>query len=191
MLIIIIIIAFFFVKSYFSEATLSIILAKSKIISKKYIESIISTEIINDNSDLFYESVSENGLTHASFDVNKANLIVNKTMKKLNVISDTFNEECQFEVEVPINYLLTTSSYFLSDVTLKVDCSSLLTYDVKLVSDVKEYGINSSLVSLFLAININYQVIIPFIYQDVSNYIEIPLVLEVINGSIPDVLFNY
>ncbi len=190
MLILLIVVALFFVKSYFSEATLSLILAKSKDVSKKYIESILTTEIINE-SDLFYESVSENGLTHASFDVNEANLIVSKTMKKLNYIADNFNEDCQFEIEVPINYLLTKSSYFLSDVTLKVDCSSLLTYDVNLVSDVKEYGINSSLVSLSLAINIDYQIIIPFIYKDVSNYIEIPLVLEVINGSVPDVLFNY
>lgn len=186
-----IVVALFFVKSYFSEATYAIIIAKSKDISKKYIETIISTEIATDNSDLFYESVSENGLTHASFDINKANIIVSKTMKKLSFIANNFNEECRFDVEVPINYLLTSSSYFLSDVTLKVDCSSLLTYDVNLVSDVKEYGINSSLVSLSLAINIDYQIIIPFIFKDVSNFIEIPLVLEVINGSVPDVLFNY
>lgn len=183
--------ALFFVKSYFSEATLSTILAKSKVVSAKYIESIISTEIVSEDSKLFYESVSEDGLTHASFDVNKANLIVSKTMKKLGVVADNFNEDCRFDIEVPINYLLSQSSYFLSDVTLKVDCSSLLLYDVKLVSDIKEYGINSSLVSLSLAINIGYQIIIPFIYKDVSNYIEIPLVLEIINGRVPDVLFNY
>lgn len=191
MLIILIVVAIFFVKSYFSEATLSTILAKSKIVTQKYVEGIISNEIVSSDTDLFYESVSENGLMYASFDTNKANLIVSKTMRKLNLISEDFNEECRFDIEVPINYLLTSSSYFLSDVTLKVDCSSLLLYDVKLVTNIKEYGINSSLVSLSLAIDISYQIMIPFIYKDVSNYIEVPLVLEVINGKVPEVLFNY
>ena len=190
-LIILLIFALFFVKSYFSEATTATILAKSKIVSAKYIESIISTEISTSDSKLFYENVTSSGLTHASFDVNKANLIVSKTMKKLGKIADDFNEDCNFDIEVPINYLLMSSSYFLSDVTLKVDCSSLLFYDVKLVSNIKEYGINSSLVSLSLAVSIDYQIIIPFIYKDVSNYIEIPLVLEVINGIVPEVLFTY
>lgn len=183
--------ALFFVKSYFSEATLQSILAKSQIVSRKYIESIISTEIVKEDSDFFYETVSDSGLTHASFDVNKANLIVSKTMKRLANISDTFNEECRFDIEIPINYLLMSSSYFLSDVTLLVDCSSLMLYDVKLVPNVKEYGINSSLVSLSLGINISYQIMVPFIYKDVSNYIEVPLALEIINGRVPDVLFNY
>ena len=155
--VIILIFALFFIKSYFSEATESLILTRSKIVSSKYLESVIATEIANNDTKLFYQNVSSDGVSHASFDINKANSIVNNVMKKMRKISEDFNEECTFEIEVPINYLFMSSSYFLSKVTLNVLCSSLLSYDVNLVSDVKEYGINSSLVSLNLKIDINYQ----------------------------------
>lgn len=178
-------------KSYFSEATSATILAKSKIVSAKYIESILSSEITSNNNKFFYENVNSDGVINASFDVNMANIIVSKTMKKLSKIADDFNEDCSFDIEVPINYLFMSSSYFLSNVKVKVDCSSLLSYDVRLVSDVKEYGINSSLITLFLNVEIDYQVIIPFVYKDVSNFIQIPLAIEIINGKVPEMLFTY
>ena len=73
--VIILIFALFFIKSYFSEATESLILTKSKIVSSKYLESVIATEIANNDTKLFYQNVSSDGVSHASFDINKANSI--------------------------------------------------------------------------------------------------------------------
>jgi hypothetical protein len=178
-------------KGYFSDATQAMILTKAKIVSAKYIENILVDEVNIEKYNLFYQSVNDKGVVSASFDVGKANLIVGKTMNSLSKIANRFNENCNFDIEIPVNYLFMPSSYFLSNVKMKVDCSSLLFYEVKLVSDIKEYGINSSLVSLSLSVNIGYQIMIPFIYKDISNYIEIPLALEIINGDVPDVLFSY
>ena len=191
MLFILIIVFSLFLKGYFSNATEAMILAKSKIISAKYIETLIVDEVNIENCNFFYQNVSNEGVVSASFDVNKANLVVGKVMNRLSKLATKFNENCAFDIEIPVNYLFMPSSYFLSNVKMKVDCSSLLYYEVKLVSDVSEYGINSSLVSLSLAISINYQVMIPFIYKDVSNHVEIPLALEIINGEVPEVLFSY
>ena len=191
MLFILIIVAALFLRGYFSKATEAMILAKAKIVSAKYIENILVDEVNDEEYKFFYQSVTNNGVIAASFDVNKANLIVGKVMNRLSKIASEFNENCTFDIEIPVNYLFMPSSYLMSSVKMQVDCSSLLFYETKLVSKVEEYGINSSLVSLSLAVNINYQIIIPFIYKDVSNYIEIPLSLEIINGDVPDVLFSY
>lgn len=180
-----------FFRGYFSSAVKSVIVTKSKIISQQYIERIIKEEINGLDKELFYENVGENGLVYASFDVNKANIILSNVISSLNKSVQEFNDDCSFEVSIPFSYFFMASSYILPDLKVDVNCSSLLYYEAKLVSDVLEYGINSSLVSLNILININYQVMVPFMYNDISNVIEIPLVLEVINGEVPEVLFSY
>jgi hypothetical protein len=176
---------------YFSEAVKTVVVTKAKNVGAKYITDIIGEEINTKEIKLFYEKVSNDGVIQASFDVNKANIILNDVRSKLDDLVETFNNDCDFKVDIPVNYLFIPSSYFLSNVTLDVDCSNIISYEAKLVSDIKEYGINSSLVSLIVAIDIKYQVVIPFIYSDIISYVEIPLALEIINGEVPDVLFKY
>jgi hypothetical protein len=176
---------------YFSEAVKTVVVTKAKNVGSKYVTDIIGEEINTKEIKLFYEKVSNDGVIQASFDVNKANIILNDVRSKLDNLVETFNNDCDFKVDIPVNYLFIPSSYFLSNVTLDVDCSNIISYEAKLVSDIKEYGINSSLVSLVVAIDIKYQVVIPFIYSDIISYVEIPLALEIINGEVPDVLFKY
>ena len=176
---------------YFSEGVTKIITTKAKIKSQEYIGMVIQEEIITNEVDLFYDSVSTDGVIVSSFNVNKANKILSDVMNKLKDISKDFNKEGSFEVSVPVSYLFIPSSYIFSNIKLDVQTSNLLSYDVQLKSDVKEYGINSSLVSLTLVIDISYQVIVPLMLEVVDNKVEIPLALEIINGKVPEVLFSY
>ena len=77
------------------------------------------------------------------------------------------------------------------EIKLNVQTSSILYYDAKIKTDVKEYGINSSLVTLSIQIEISYQVIVPLMYEVVENYIDVPLCIEIINGKVPEGLFSY
>ena len=179
-----------FLCGYFSEAVINIINVKSKIASQTYIEEILKEEILVEEVDLFYKTVTEDGVIASSFDVNKANLLLSKTMSKMRKISKEF-EENEFVVMVPASYLFIPSAYFLPNLKLNVATSTLLYYDVSLKTDIREYGINSSLVSLILKVDIKYQVIVPLMVQMVDNSIEIPLSLEIINGEVPQVLLSY
>ena len=165
-------------------------MTKAKITSQEYIGAIIKEEVVNKDLDLFYDSVSTDGVIISSFNVNKANQILSDVMNKLKNISEEFNSNGSFDVMVPVSYLFIPSSYILSNIKLNVETSNLLYYDVKLKADVEEYGINSSLVSLKLVIDISYQVIVPLMLEIVDNSIEVPLALEVINGKVPSVLLK-
>ena len=125
-----------------------------------------------------------------SFDVNKANLVLANTRSKLERISGEFNENNNFSVYVPVSYLFIPTSYILPNIKLNVETSSLLYYEAKLKTEIKEYGINSSMVSLILTVDIKYQVTVPLMYEIVDNSIDIPLAIEVISGKIPEVLLN-
>ena len=189
-LIILFMISLFFC-GYFSESVTQIIITKAKITSQEYIGEILIEDITNKEVDLFYDSVSNDGVVMSSFNVNKANQILSDVMNKLKHISKDFNEDGSFTVDIPVSYLFIPSSYLFPNIKVNVETSNLLYYDVKLKSDVKEYGINSSLVSLYLVVDISYQVVVPMMLEIVDNTIEVPLAMEVINGKVPDVLFSY
>lgn len=189
-LIILLMISLFF-NGYFSESVTDIIVTKAKITSQEYIGEILEEEIASKEIDLFYDSVSTDGVVISSFNVNKANQILNDVMRKLKDISNDFNQKGSFEVDIPVSYLFIPSSYLFPNVKVNVETSNLLYYDVKFKSDVSEYGINSSLVSLSLVIDIKYQVVVPLMIEIIDNSIEVPLALEIINGKVPEGLFSY
>ena len=180
-----------FFRGYFSDSVKQLIVTKSKITSQEYIGEILNKEIADKELELFYDSVSTDGVVISSFDVNKANQILSDVMNRLNVISRDFNKDGSFDVDIPVSYLFIPSSYLFPNLKMNVETSNLLYYNCQLKSAVEEYGINSSLVSLTLVIDISYQVIVPMMFEVVNNTIEVPLALEIINGKVPEVLFSY
>ena len=180
-----------FFRGYFSEGVVKIITTKAKLSSQEYIGRVLEEEIVEKDYKLFYDSVSTDGVVITSFDVNKANILLSDTMRLLKEISNEFNEETSFKVDVPISYIFTNAAYFFPSIKLNVETSTLLFYEANLKTDVKEYGFNSSIVSLFLSVDIRYQVIVPLMFEVVDNTIDIPLSIEVINGKIPDVLLGF
>ena len=180
-----------FFRGYFSDSVKQLIVTKSKITSQEYIGEILNKEIADKELELFYDSVSTDGVVISSFDVNKANQILSDVMNRLNVISRDFNKDGSFDVDIPVSYLFIPSSYLFPNLKMNVETSNLLYYNCQLKSAVEEYGINSSLVSLTLVIDISYQVIVPMMFEVVNNTIEVPLALEIINCKVPEVLFSY
>lgn len=180
-----------FFRGYFSEGVVKIITTQAKLSSQEYIGRILEEEITSKEYKLFYDSVSTDGVVITSFDVNKAHVLLSNTMSVLKEIANEFNQESSFKVDIPISYLFINTAYLLPSIKLNVETSSLLFYNASLKTDVKEYGFNSSLVSLILSVDIKYQVIVPLMFEVVDNTIDIPLSIEVINGKIPDVLFGY
>lgn len=176
---------------YFSDNVQTLIIVNAKLNSLKHIEEVIKEEVVDNNYDFFYESVSEQGIVISSFDSNKANLVLVNTMNKLKEISNDYNSSGEFVVNVPVTYLFIPSSYFLSDIKLKIETSNFLYYDVKLKTNIKEYGINSSLVELIMVVDIKYQIYAPLMVSVVDNCIEVPLAIELVNGKVPEGLFSY
>ena len=187
-IVLIIIISMFFC-GYFSDAVVNVITTNAKIKSEEYITQVLKEEVISNDLNLFYDNVSEDGVVFTSFDINKANIILSNVRSSLTKISNDFNEQ-DFNVFIPVSYLFIPSSYILPNIKLNVETSKLLYYEASLKTDIKEYGINNSMVSLILTIDIMYQVTVPLMYQIVDNSIDIPLAIEVISGKIPEVLLN-
>ena len=176
----------FFFKGYFSDNVKTLIVVDAKRSSMKLIEEIINEEVVNKKYNFFYESVDSDGVKIMSFDSIKANLLLSSTLDKL----ESVNEE-MFIVEVPASYLFAPTSYIFSDLKLKVESKTLIYYDLSLKTNIKEYGINNSLVELIMVVDIKYQVYAPMMVNVSDNQVEIPLSINLINGKVPEGLFSY
>lgn len=178
-------------KGYFSENVKTLIIVNAKQNSLKHIESIISDEVIATGYDFFYDSVTEDGLVISSFDTNEANLVLANTMNKLKYISQNFEDNGSFDVTIPASYLFLPSSFIFSNLKLRVEASNLMYYDVKLKTNIKEYGLNNSLVELWMTVDIKYQIYAPLMISSIDNQIEVPLLVKIFNGRVPEGLFSY
>lgn len=178
-------------KGYFSENVKTLIIVNARKNSLKHIESIITEEVISNGYDFFYDSVTEEGLVISSFDTNEANLVLTNTMNKLKDISENFEDSGSFNIDIPASYLFLPSSFLFSDLKLRVETSNLMYYDVKLKTNIKEYGFNNSLVELLMMVDIKYQVYAPLMVSSIENQIEVPLSVKIFNGRVPEGLFSY
>ncbi len=69
-------------------------------------------------------------------------------------------------------------------IPFKLEILSSVTNNI--VTNVKEYGINNSLIELFLEIEINVQIILPFTSERTTINKKIPISTKIIQGKIPE-----
>lgn len=92
--------------------------------------------------------------------------------------------------EVPLG-VASGNSFFSNigpKIPVKIKHSGNVGLDVK--SRVKEYGINSALVEIYIRIEVTQKMILPFQSKDVVLTSELPIVMKVIKGNVPNYLLG-
>lgn len=74
-------------------------------------------------------------------------------------------------------------------IPVKIKYSGNVGLDIK--TRVKEYGINSALIEIYIYIEVTQRTILPFSSNDIKLHSEIPIVMKVIKGDIPNYLTDY
>lgn len=70
-------------------------------------------------------------------------------------------------------------------IPIKTTLVGAVTSDIK--TELKEYGINNSLMKVYVEVSANLKFVMPFVTDDLKIKEEIPIVIKIINGSIPEV----
>lgn len=74
-------------------------------------------------------------------------------------------------------------------IPIKLEFFGSVGLDIK--SRVKQYGINSALLEVYIYVEVNEKVILPFDAKNIKLSSEIPVVMKVIKGNIPNYMSNY
>ena len=93
-------------------------------------------------------------------------------------------------VEVPLGVI--NGSVLLANLGPKVPVKLSLIGDVSsgFSTKVTEYGINNALIKLYIDVEVNARIIMPFVSDEISISSNIPIAMKVIQGKIPEYYLN-
>lgn len=88
-----------------------------------------------------------------------------------------------------IPFGIATGISVLSDLGPKIPVKLSIIGSVKtnIKTNLQEYGINNSLMKVYIEVNVPIQVVLPFLSKKINVIEEIPLSIKLINGKIPEV----
>lgn len=93
-------------------------------------------------------------------------------------------------VEVPLGVI--NGSVLLANLGPKVPVKLSLIGNVSsgFSTEVTEYGINNALIKLYIDVDVNARIIMPFVSDEISISSNIPIAMKVIQGKIPEYYLN-
>lgn len=169
----------------------------SSLIISDAVESISFSE---EETMSFFNTLTNKNDEVISVDFNTVK--INKSLVKLNkaVYKDLKSfengryklEDTEIETEdliykIPLGYI--TGNYTLSNIGPKVPLKAKVIGSVvsNIKTEVSSYGINNSLLKVYIDVTVNMRFMLPLISKDVLVNNSIPLVVKIIQGKIPNV----
>ena len=169
----------------------------SSLIISDAVESISFSE---EETMSFFNTLTNKSDEVISVDFNTAK--INKSLVKLNKavykdlklfengrykLEDTEIETENLIYKIPLGYI--TGNYTLSNIGPKVPLKAKLIGSVvsNIKTEVSSYGINNSLLKVYIDVTVNMRFMLPLISKDVLVNNSIPLVVKIIQGKIPNV----
>lgn len=133
-----------------------------------------------------YDSNQLNQMLYSALNTIDASLLAAQDGKKDPKTKEVFYED-GILYEVPLGYF--TKSYLLYDHGPKVKVRMKMLNDVtgEIKTEAKAYGINNTLIRISLYVNVDAQVITFMGANEYQTSMEIPLVIQVVNGKVPEV----
>lgn len=183
----------FLIKGYFSISVQEYIRYDcTNKINEIIIKTINEQVVANlENESLMHVTYNDNKeVVYAYIDTKKTNEILGVTSEAIVDLTNNFNENGNNTIEIPLGYIFSSNVFFGSNITLPVNVSNIATYNVRLDTNVEEYGINSSLVTVSLDYNFTFKAMVPLITNDILVSNSVPLLTTVLYGEVPNYFFN-
>lgn len=169
----------------------------SSLIISDAVESISFSE---EETMSFFDTLTNKSDEVISVDFNTAK--INKSLVKLNKavykdlklfengrykLEDTEIETEDLIYKIPLGYI--TGNYTLSNIGPKVPLKAKVIGSVvsNIKTEVSSYGINNSLLKVYIDVTVNMRFMLPLISKDVLVNNSITLVVKIIQGKIPNV----
>lgn len=181
---------------YFYSSKISLLLIKNtKIESKKIAIKIISKNVSDDiikeleNKELFIvEKDNNNNIEMIDYDSKVVNELLSIVSKRITKNFNELEKKNNIVMKVPIGVV--TNNIFLENLGPKIPIKLVLNGNVftSLKTNVKEYGINSALIEVFVVVEANINLIIPFRTSEIKVVNEIPISIKVVKGNVSSIL---
>ena len=213
LIIILIIIFTYFIITISSEKIIPILMKNAEYESKKAGVEIIGNSVSKEvatklkNEDI-YSVTKDNSGNISSIDFNP--IVVNNILEDVSSIvsknfknfesgkinsnnyfsNNKYNKKLKNGVVCLIPMGVVTNNIFLENLGPKIPVKLNLVGSVvsSIKTNIKEYGINSALIEVYIHIEANVLVIIPFKSKEISLNNDVPLSIKIVEGTVPSYL---
>lgn len=167
-----------FAKEYYSERVRVYIEEKAITNASLTITSILNDEIISliDNNNIITKE-------------NKAinTVMFNNILKKANVIlGEKIEEFAMDKVFIPYSIIFSELIFNDSKYGFNVKIRPVSSFETDIITEVQEYGINNSILSVYLKVTVNVEIMVPLNKKTTKVESSIPLAMLVLSGEIPN-----
>lgn len=159
-------------------------------------------------SDMVNTTLNSKGeIVSVDFDTNLINQSLNAITNTVQVNLKLLEEGKLDLLDMPVNYFsydieevsngiiyyipfgVITNMPILSSIGPKIPVKTHLVGSVisNVKTEISNYGINNALLKIYIEVEVSEQVILPFISKRVTTKIDIPVLIKVIQGNIPEV----
>lgn len=146
----------------------------------------------NEIKNIIYDSGVINDLVNSITDrvYNMFNMLEYGDLSKLNIRENILStdEDNKDGIVLLVPSGLITNNYLLSNLGPKIPVKISLTgeFESFVSTDVKEYGINNAMLTIYINIKVSEQITMPFITDKITVENKIPIFMSLVNGTIPN-----
>ncbi len=180
--------------AYFSDTIDVYIMQKAKLYTSVSIERAIREEVVgklNTDEIVNISNKSYGELAYISVNTDKLNEVLSSTMSVMNEQIMIYDTNSNYNnVRLPMSYLILGGIFNDIGPEINIKITPIGSIKADIISDVKSYGINNSIIRLDLTIISEYQVLIPLRSKTITIVNSIPLVIKTINGEVPKYYYN-
>ncbi len=173
------------VDSYFSDALKIYIDQKSSMFVSRMLENTIRNSVLNklNSKDLVYIETSGT-IQNIIIDSQVTNQILADVYKNINEELENLENE-NYQLKIPV--LGAFNKSFLASIGPKVNIEIMPSSSVKvdITSKITEYGINNSLLEMYIETDIVFNTYIPLRESEVIVNSRIPIHVQVLKGDVP------
>lgn len=180
------------IDNFYSEQTTKYISTEVTNILSNHISKIITEQLKYQNLDLVeYIYDNNNNVSNISlnsYNINKLLAISNDKLSELIYSNEIQNK--LLDIEFPLGQMLGLTLLAKLGPKIYIDTLLINDYKIDLLTDLVEYGINNTMFSAFLLININVTLLIPLRETKVNFQTKLYLINEILQGQIPNIYFK-
>ena len=140
----------------------------------KYLENDLYTITKNNNNEI--ETIDYDSLA------------VNKFLNKItdNIESGLSSDAQLLNLNIPFGVVFNNPFFTNVGPNIPVKVQYIGSVLTNISTNVKEYGINNSLIEMVVLVEVSEKIVLPFVSKDILITNEVPFSYKIINGKIPD-----
>ena len=179
--------------NYYSDRTTMYIGKQIEMSSTRMFQSVVHKNVLNNVDTNQLVSITYNEISNVSSVIINTKL-VNQILLDANIVlSQIFYEhldEYFVDLEIPIGTMFSKSLFAGMGPCIKIPIEPIGSYKVDTLTNTIPYGINNSLIELYLSIDVDIEALIPLQKTKFPSSTKIIILSQLIQGEIPKYYYS-